>query len=84
MQIKGYTPGDADFDEKVARIEVWYDHGVKLWVVQRKNNDGDQIGAVDHYHLKSDARARLGELKEACLAEYGTIPEGWVYTKREG
>lgn len=78
MRIKGYIP--IERDETLACIEVWYDHDIKLWVVQRKNSAGDQIGEVDHYAHKRDAIARGRDyLKDF---EIKTSTDGTIETAR--
>lgn len=36
-------------------IEVWHDRFTNTWVVQRKDNEGNQIDKVDYVHSKKEA-----------------------------
>ena len=37
------------------KVDYWYDSHTKSWVVQRKNNRGDQIGNADYVYSKKEA-----------------------------
>lgn len=37
------------------KVEHWYDSNTKSWVVQRKNNRGDQIGNSDYVGSEREA-----------------------------
>jgi len=54
MSVVGFDY-DYEFDETIALVEVWYDHESKIWTIQFKNANGDQIGAADYAHMKSQA-----------------------------
>lgn len=39
-------------DETIIFIDKWYDKHTKLWVIQCKNKDGDQIGSACYLDKK--------------------------------
>jgi len=43
------------FDEKVAYIDCWYDRHERLWVLQKMNKEGYQIGNATYIWGKKDA-----------------------------
>lgn len=47
-----------------AKIEVWYDKQFLSWVVQRKDENGNQIGDCEYFYLKSDAVKYAKEIKQ--------------------
>lgn len=53
---------DEPFDDVVAVVEVWFDPGEVVWVVQSKNARNDQIGSVEHVYQKSEALKYAREL----------------------
>lgn len=42
-------------DERVVEIEVWWDRQQRLWVVQEKDREGNQIGDAMFEAHKRDA-----------------------------
>ena len=54
------------FDEKIVRIETWYDRHTRLWVTEKLNKDGYQIGDAIYTYGKKDAMSLTKELE----AEY--------------
>lgn len=54
FRIVGYRKRKP-FDKKVVRVDVWYDRHTRLWVIQRKNKKGHQVGDADFEHYKEDA-----------------------------
>ena len=54
------------FDTKVAAIDAWYDRHTRLWVVQKLNKDGFQIGDAEIVYGKAMAM----KVKEELKAEY--------------
>ena len=46
---------DAQFDETVVTVDAWYDRHTRLWVVQKLNKDGYQVGDADYVYGKADA-----------------------------
>ena len=51
-------------------IDYWYDKNTKSWVVQRKNNRGDQIGNADYVYSKEEALKLAKEYNEEANFEY--------------
>jgi hypothetical protein len=39
----------------VATVECWYDRHTRSWVIQRRNSEGDQVGAADYIGTKAGA-----------------------------
>ncbi len=52
------------------KVDYWYDSNTKSWVVQRKNNRGDQIGNADYVYSKKEASDLLKEYEEEFDREY--------------
>lgn len=55
---------DIEFDEKVVSIDTWYDRHTKLWVIQKLNKDGYQVGDADYVYGKQAAMKETEELKK--------------------
>jgi len=51
-------------------VDYWYDSHTKSWVVQRKNNRGDQIGSADYVYSKEEALKLVKEYEEEFDREY--------------
>jgi hypothetical protein len=51
-------------------VDYWYDSHTKSWVVQRKNNRGDQIGNADYVYTKKEALNLVKEYNEEFEHEY--------------
>jgi hypothetical protein len=54
MSVVGFDY-DYEFDETIAQVDVWYNQEYGIWTIQFENANGDQIGAADYAHLKSQA-----------------------------
>ena len=67
FKIVGWDPEESHFDETVASIDAWYDRYTKLWVIQKLNKDGYQIGDATYVAGKKAAMKEAAELK----AKYG-------------
>ena len=52
------------------KVDYWYDSHTKSWVVQRKNNRGDQIGDADYVYTKEEALRLVKEYEEEFDREY--------------
>lgn len=52
-----------EFDEVVVKIDTWYDRHTRLWVTQKLNKDGFQIGDAVYTYGKKDAIKVTEELK---------------------
>lgn len=52
------------------KVDYWYDSHTKSWVVQRKNNRGDQIGNADYVYSKKEALDLVKEYNEKFEKEY--------------
>lgn len=51
------------FDETVAYIDCWYDRHTRLWVLQKMNKDGCQLGDAEYVYGKAGALERKKELE---------------------
>lgn len=56
-----------EFDEKVVKIDAWYDRHTRLWVIQKLNKDDYQIGDAEYIYGKASAMTEKKNLEE----EYG-------------
>lgn len=67
METVSITLGEyeiADFDERVAEIDAWYDRHTKDYCIQLLNKDGFQIGDAIRVGTKEDKEHVVAELKE--------------------
>ncbi len=55
------------FDDKVVKIDAWYDRHTRDWCIQLLNKDGYQVGDAIREGTKSGKDYMVKELKE----EYG-------------
>ena len=55
------------FDEKVVKIDAWYDRHTRDWCIQLLNKDGYQIGDAYREGTKEGKDPTVASLKE----EYG-------------
>lgn len=51
-------------------VDYWYDKNTKSWVVQRKDNRGDQIGNADYVYSKKEALDLVKHYNEEFDREY--------------
>ena len=42
MKIKGYEPNEQN--NTITKIDKWYDRHARMWCIQCKNSEGDQVG----------------------------------------
>lgn len=52
-----------EVDDKIASIDKWYDKHTRLWIVQCKNKDGDQVGEA-FYGSKKSSEIEYKRLKK--------------------
>ena len=57
---------DVYFDETVATVDAWYDPHTKLWVIQKLNKEGFQVGDATIVHGKKDAMRTKKEIETEC------------------
>lgn len=50
-------------DETIVEIDAWYDRHTKLWVIQKLNKDGYQIGDAEYVYGKQMAMKVKKELE---------------------
>lgn len=62
IRIKGFD--SEAFDEAVVTIEAWYDRHTKLWVIQKLNKDGYQVGDAVYVYGKEAAMKAKAEMEE--------------------
>lgn len=62
IKINGYN-GEA-FDETVVSIDAWYDRHTKLWVIQKLNKSGYQVGDAIYVYGKKAAMDTKKELEQ--------------------
>lgn len=55
------------FDEKVVKIDAWYDRHTRDYCIQKMNAEGYQVGDAIRVGTKADKEAVVKELK----VEYG-------------
>lgn len=65
INLKNYEA--PEFDETVATIDCWYDRHERLWVLQKLNKDGYQVGDAMYVYGKKDAKKFADDLRR----EYG-------------
>lgn len=70
IRLRDYeSPGPAP----AVDARAWYDRHVRLWVVQRIDADGGQVGDAEHVVGAKAARRRADELRaEIAAAAAGT------------
>jgi hypothetical protein len=61
--MKFELPNLESEDNKIVFIDKWYDKHTKLWVIQCKNNNGDQIGNA-FYAPRKSAEIEYNRLKK--------------------
>ena len=54
-------------DKTIVKIDCWYDRHQRIWVIQRKNSEGDQIDNAIYAFNKKDAKEITADL----IKEYG-------------
>lgn len=64
MKITGYKPKHPN--DTITQVDKWYDRHIKMWCIQCKNSEGDQIGEA-FYSDKKGIETEYGRLIE----EYG-------------
>lgn len=62
IRIEGFK--EEQFDETVASIDAWYDRHTRLWIIQKLNKEGYQIGDASYVYGKKLAMQVTAELKE--------------------
>jgi ppGpp synthetase/RelA/SpoT-type nucleotidyltranferase len=67
--IKGYQ--QIDSDEDVSDIDIWYDRHIRLWTIQYKNKNGDQIGVAE-YSVRKPSKDEALKMRNPFLADLGT------------
>lgn len=45
------------------RFDYWYDWNTRLWVVQKKDREGNQIGEAAYFHSRKEAEQMVKEAK---------------------
>lgn len=68
IKVDGVNADDLpEFDEKVVKIDAWYDRHTRDYCIQKFNKAGDQVGDAIRVGNKADKDTIVKELKE----EYG-------------
>ena len=62
FRVRGFE--SPKFDEKIAYIDCWYDRHTRLWVLQKMNKEGFQIGDATYIYGKKDALAYKKQLEQ--------------------
>lgn len=44
ISVDGKEIGTLQFDEKVVKIDAWYDRHTRDWCIQKLNSEGYQVG----------------------------------------
>ena len=69
LSVNGKEIGTLQFDEKVVKIDAWYDRHTRDWCIQKLNSKGYQVGDSIRVGDKVSKDAIVKELIE----EYGLI-----------
>lgn len=65
FKVDGVNVQDLEeFDEKVVKIEVWYDRHGRQWCIELLNKDGFQVGDAIYVGNKEDKDCEVKYLKE--------------------
>lgn len=67
ISVDGKEIGTLQFDEKVVKIDAWYDRHTRDWCIQKLNFEGYQVGDSIRVGDKVSKDAIVKELVE----EYG-------------
>ena len=57
----------AETKYEVTHVEIWYSSTDRLWIIQRLNSMGDQVGHADYVFNKP-------QVIEHCEGNYETVP----------
>lgn len=74
--VIGYEPKEEN--TVVDFIDYYYDPHIRLWTIQLRNSDGDQIGEAIYRYGKKDALKEVKDLEK----KYGV--KSGDYYKKEG
>ncbi len=58
-----------DADEPYHHVEHWYDKHTRSWVVQKKDKEGNQVGAADYVGRKHEAESLRAEYEKKIVKE---------------
>lgn len=58
--LDGYT----EFDEKVVKVDAWYDRHTRDWCIQLLNKDGYQVGDAERMCGKKAVEEEVKYLRE--------------------
>ena len=53
-----------ELDENITALDMWYDRHTKLWVIQKLNKDGYQIGDAVIVYGKKSAMETAEEIRK--------------------
>lgn len=76
--------GEPSVPKPITTIEVWYDHAVRLWVVQALDADQNQIGDAQHAATKTRAREYARKDADFIGCTTGLRPDIIVHKRKEG
>ena len=62
FRVRGFE--SPAFDEKIAYIDCWYDRHTRLWVLQKMNKEGFQIGDAYYIYGKKEAQEYKKQLEQ--------------------
>lgn len=64
ISVDGKEIGTLQFDEKVVKIDAWYDRHTRDWCIQKLNSEGYQVGDSIRVGDKVSKDAMVKELIE--------------------
>lgn len=64
ISVDGKEIGTLQFDEKVVKIDAWYDRHARDWCIQKLNSEGYQVGDSIRVGDKVSKDTIVKELKE--------------------
>lgn len=64
ISVDGKEIGTLQFDEKVVKIDAWYDRHTRDWCIQKLNSEGYQVGDSIRVGDKVSKDTIVKELKE--------------------
>ena len=64
FHVRGFNPENDCLDEVVTDVVAWYDRHTRLWIVQKFNKDGFQIGDALFIAGKRNAMDEANRLRQ--------------------
>lgn len=64
FSIVGFNPETSSFDEKVAKIKIFYNREWKSWGIQKYNKEGFLLGNAEWVYSKEEANREKKDLEK--------------------